>query len=50
LKQRFTIELALVISNLDKKWKPVADISKSLNEVERNYRIHNKEMLAIIRC
>jgi len=34
----------------DKKWRPVAYISKSLNEAERNYKIHNKEMLAIIQC
>jgi len=27
----------------------VAFLSKSLNETERNYEIHNKEMLAIIR-
>jgi len=32
----------------DKKWRPVAFISKLLNEAERNYEIHNKEMLAII--
>jgi len=29
--------------------RPVAFFSKSLNETERNYKIHNKEMLAIIR-
>jgi len=34
----------------DLKWKPVAFISKSLNEAERNYEIHDREMLAIIRC
>jgi len=34
----------------DEKWRPVAYISKSLNEAERNYEIHNKEILAIIRC
>ena len=34
----------------DKKWRPVAYISKSLNEVKRNYEIHDKEMLAIIQC
>jgi len=33
----------------DGKWKPVAFLSKSLNETERNYKIYNKEMLAIIR-
>jgi len=31
------------------KWKPVAFLSKSLNETEGNYEIHNKKMLAIIR-
>jgi len=34
----------------DEKWRPVAYISKSLNEAERNYEIYNKEMLAIIWC
>ena len=34
----------------DEKWKLVAYISKLLNEAERNYEIHDKEMLAIIRC
>jgi len=33
----------------DKLWRPVAFLSKSLNEMERNYKIHDKEMLAIIR-
>jgi len=33
----------------DGKWKPVVFISKSLNKTERNYEIHNKEMLVIIR-
>ena len=32
----------------DRLWRPVAFLSKSLNEMERNYEIHNKEMLAII--
>ena len=34
----------------DGKWHPVAFMSKSLNEVERNYEVHDKEMLAIIRA
>ena len=34
----------------DEKWRPVVYISKSLNEAERNYEIHDKEMLAIIQC
>jgi len=33
----------------DGKWHPVAFYSKSLSSVERNYEIHDKEMLAIIR-
>ena len=34
----------------DGKWRPVAYISKSLNETKRNYEIHDKEMLAVIQC
>jgi len=34
----------------DGKWRPVAFISKLLNTTERNYKIHNKEILAVIRC
>ena len=33
----------------DGLWRPVAFLSKLLNEMERNYKIHDKEMLAIIR-
>jgi len=33
----------------DGLWKLVAFLSKSLNEMVKNYEIHNKEMLAIIR-
>ena len=33
----------------DRLWRPVVFLSKSLNETERNYEIHNKEMLAIVR-
>jgi len=32
------------------KWHPVAFYSKSLSPVERNYEIHDKEMLTIIRA
>jgi len=37
-------------STTDGKWHPVAFYSKSLSSVERNYEIHDKEMLAIIRA
>jgi len=30
-------------------WRLVAFLSKLLNETERNYKIHDKEMLVIIR-
>jgi len=33
---------------MDGKWHPVAFYSKSLSSMERNYEIHDKEMLAII--
>ena len=40
----------LSVKGEDRKWRPVAFISKLLNDTERNYKIHNKEMLAVIRC
>jgi len=46
----YTIGGMLSIKCKDKKWRPVVFISKSLNKIKRNYKIHNKEMLAIIRC
>ena len=30
-------------------WRLVAFISKSLSNTERNYEIHNKEILAVVR-
>jgi hypothetical protein len=36
-------------SHNDNAWHPAAFLSKALNLVERNYEIHNTEMLAIIR-
>ena len=40
----------LLIKCKDNKWRLVVYISKSLNETERNYEIHDKEILAMIRC
>jgi len=34
----------------DEMWRPVAFISKSLSDTERNYKIHDKEILAVVRC
>jgi hypothetical protein len=36
------------LSSEDGKWHPIAYYSKSLSETEWNYKIHDKEMLAII--
>jgi len=34
----------------DELWRLVAFISKSLSDTERNYKIHNKEVLEVVRC
>jgi len=34
----------------DEKWRLVAFISKSLSDTEQNYKIHDKEILAVVRC
>jgi len=40
----------LLIKCSDDLWRLVAFISKSLSDIERNYEIYNKEILAIVRC
>ena len=40
----------LLMKCSDKMWRPVAFISKSLSDTKRNYEIHDKEMLAVVRC
>ena len=39
----------LSIKCQDKRWRPVAYISKLLSDTEKNYKIHDKEMLVVIR-
>ena len=39
----------LSIKYEDGRWRPVAYLSKSLTEIERNYKIYNKKILAVIR-
>jgi len=46
----FAIGRVLLMKCEDEKWRPVSYISKLLNEAKRNYKIHNKEILAIIKC
>ena len=45
----YATKRVLFIKCKDRKWRPIAFLSKSLNEIERNYEIYNKEMLAVIR-
>ena len=45
----YTMEGVLPIKCKDRCWKLVVYLSKSLNEIERNYKIYNKEILAVIR-
>ena len=45
----YTTEGVLSMEYKDRLWKLVVFLSKSLNETERNYKIHDKKMLAIIR-
>ena len=45
----YATEEILSVKCEDGKWRPVAFISKSINPTERNYKIHNKEILVVIR-
>ena len=44
----YAIEGVLSMECEDGLWRPVAFLSKLLNETERNYEIHDKKILAII--
>jgi len=44
----FAMEGVLLMKCEDERWRLVTYISKLLNETERNYEIHDKEMLVII--
>jgi len=41
----YTIEGVLSIECEDGWWRPVAFLLKSLNKIERNYEIHDKEII-----
>ena len=45
----YATEGALSIKCKDRRQRPVALLSKSLNETKKNYKIHNKEILVVIR-
>ena len=39
---------AILIKYIDEKWHPVAYRSRMLSETERNYEIHDKELMAVM--
>jgi len=45
----YAMRKVLFMEYENRKWRPVAFLSKFLNETKRNYEIHNKKMLAVIR-
>ena len=44
------IREVLSIKCSDELWRPIAFISKLLSDTECNIEIHDKEMLAVVRC
>jgi len=45
----YTTSGVLSMKCKDRRWRLVTFFSKSLNETKRNYKIHNKEILVVIR-
>jgi len=46
----YTTRRVLSMKCSDEMWRLIAFIFKSLSDTERNYEIHDKEMLAVVRC
>ena len=46
----YAIRGVLLVKGENKRWRPVAFISKLLNDTERNYKIYDKKILAVIKC
>ena len=46
----YTIGGVLSQQQKDRKWKPVAFLSRTMIPAEHNYKIYDKELLAIIGC
>jgi len=45
----YTTSGVLSIKYKDRRWRLVTFLSKFLNKTKRNYKIHNKEILVVIR-
>jgi len=45
----YTTDRVLFMEYKDERWRLVTFLSKSLNKIEKNYEIHNKKILAVIR-
>jgi len=45
----YAMRRVLLMKCSDRRWRPVEYLLKSLNEIERNYKIHDKEILVVIR-
>jgi len=45
----YTTSGVLSMKYKDRRWRPVIFLSKFLNKTKRNYKIHNKEILVVIR-
>jgi len=45
----YVIEEVLSMEYENRCWRLVTYLSKSLNKIERNYEIHDKKMLVVIR-
>ena len=55
-KEKFRVEMdalkytigEVLSQEQDRKWKPIAFLSRIMQPVERNYKIYDKELLAIV--
>ena len=45
----YAMKKVLSIEYEDRQWRLVIYLSKSLNKTERNYEVHDKEILVVIR-
>ena len=46
----YTTGGVLLVKSSNGMWRPVTFISKSLSDMEKTYEIHDKEILAVVRC